>query len=111
MTAALALGIHLDNKQKRKAAAIDVFLNVASQRKFLKMASIEEGRQEIKKLTEQKDNYKWMYRYMKRQYELWSRAGIDNMNENAEQFQEVEKLREENEKLHQEDEKLRSDSS
>ena len=37
--AALALGIHLDNKQKRKASAIGAFLNVATQRKLIKMAT------------------------------------------------------------------------
>ena len=42
MAAALAPGIHLDNKQKRNAAAIDVFLNVETQRKILKVATNRE---------------------------------------------------------------------
>ena len=35
----LALQAHIDNKQKRKATAIGVFLSVETQRKFLKVAS------------------------------------------------------------------------
>ena len=35
----MALGIHLDHRQKRKAAGMGVFLNMESQRKFLKTAS------------------------------------------------------------------------
>ena len=39
MAAAMALGIELDNRMKRKAIAMGVFLNVETQKKFLKMAS------------------------------------------------------------------------
>ena len=39
-TAQMALDTHLDNKPKRKAAAISVFLNVEMQRMLLKMTTI-----------------------------------------------------------------------
>ena len=35
----MALAIHLHNKQKRKASAMGVFLNVETQRKFLKLTT------------------------------------------------------------------------
>ena len=45
----MLLGIELHNRMKRKAQAMGVFLNVETQRKFLKMASNVELQQVVKK--------------------------------------------------------------
>ena len=48
----MALGIHLDNKQKRKAQAMGVFLDMETQRKFMKAASNAELQRQITDLKQ-----------------------------------------------------------
>ena len=50
--AQIALGIEMDNRMKRKAAAMGVFLNVETQKKLLKLSSNQELREENRKLEE-----------------------------------------------------------
>ena len=50
----LALQAYMDNKQKRKATAIGVFLDVETQRKFMKVASNAERDKQVHRL--QTDN-------------------------------------------------------
>ena len=60
--AQMALAIEVNNRMKRKAAAMGVFLNVETQKKFLKMAS----NVELQKVLQQESNTLDIY---KKQFE------------------------------------------
>ena len=57
----------MDNRQKRKAQAMGVFLNVETHRKFMKMSSSQELEQENKSLKEQNTDLVNQVRILKRQ--------------------------------------------
>ena len=91
MAAALALGIHMDNKQKRKASALSVFLNVETQRKFMKMASNVELQKELSHRT---------YFYNEKQLDI-ARLAQRNTRLNERVDVHMEEARKSREQLHE----------
>ena len=79
--AQMAFGIHLDNKQKRKASAIDVFVNVESQRKFLKCTTAAGMGKELQYAAEKYCDLQEENNKLKRE-----------LNEKTEQEQKYERL-------------------
>ena len=91
----MALGIYLDNKRKRKASAMGVFLNVETQRKFLRVSTNQELEDRNKQLEaenkklkqriqDQSDNfdeqyaeYLEEYQCLRSTYEPWPNRSPD----------------------------------
>ena len=87
----MALGIHLDSKQERRARAMDVFLNVEMQRKFMKMASNVELQKELSHRT---------YFYNEKQLDI-ARLAQRNTRLNERVDVHMEEARKSREQLHE----------
>ena len=70
----MALGIEMNNRMKRKAAAMGVFLNAETQKKFLKMASNVEMQGKVEEEKKVADN---LYRRHQRAVEDKCRQDTD----------------------------------
>ena len=68
--AQIALGIEMDNRMKRKAAAMGVFLNVETQKKFMKMASNVQLQTELKLEENTCDIYRNQFEQLHRDFLL-----------------------------------------
>ena len=80
----MALAIEMNNRMKRKAAAMGVFLNVETQRKFLKMASNAELQGKVEEERKVAGN---LYRWHQRAVEDKRRQDTDIRKLNVENSQ------------------------
>ena len=95
----MALGIELDNRMKRKAKAMGVFLNVETQKKFLKMASNTTLDKELEYATflyhEVLLENNWLRRVEKENSKLVDVA--DDLNDQVQELQDqIKELKKEN---------------
>ena len=95
--AQIALGIEMDNRMKRKAAAMGGFLNVETQKKFLKMSSNVELQG---KVAEERKIAGDLYNWNQRVVETTCRQNTEIRKLDTE----IRKLNVENQKLKDENE-------
>ena len=80
--AQMALAIEMDNRMKRKAAAMGVFLNVETQKKFLKMTSNVELQKELHREVNTLDIYREQFEKLHCDFLLKDQQNIDLEREN-----------------------------
>ena len=80
--AQMTLAIEMDNRMKRKATAMGVFLNVETQKKFLKMTSNVELQKELHREVNTLDIYREQFEKLHCDFLLKDQQNIDLEREN-----------------------------
>ena len=109
--AQMTLAIEMNNRMKRTAAAMGFFLNVETQRKFLKMASNAELQKSNVKLQntieQQRCDFKYRQVYYREQYEEGKKDLDQNLVWQNELIEDLRTLSQENGRLRRENQELK----